>query len=61
MEIMRTIRDAGTTVLVVEQNVQAVLHSADRGYVIDRGLISMAGSAKDLLADPRVREAYLGV
>ncbi|MFD2676223.1 ABC transporter ATP-binding protein [Camelimonas lactis] len=61
MEIMRTIRDAGTTILVVEQNVQAVLRSADRGYVIDRGRIAMAGPAKDLLADPRVQEAYLGV
>lgn len=61
MEIMRTIREAGTTVLVVEQNVQAVLRSADRGYVIDRGKISMEGAAKDLLADPRVQEAYLGV
>lgn len=61
MEIMRTIREAGTTVLIVEQNVQAVLRSADRGYVIDRGRISMEGAAKELLADPQVREAYLGV
>lgn len=61
MEIICSIRTAGTTVLVVEQNVQAVLRAADRGYVIDRGRISMQGSAKDLLSDPRVREAYLGV
>lgn len=61
MQIICSIREAGTTVLVVEQNVQAVLRAADRGYVIDRGRISMEGSAKELLADPRVREAYLGV
>lgn len=61
MQIICSIREAGTTVLVVEQNVQAVLRAADRGYVIDRGRISMTGPAKDLLADTRVREAYLGV
>ena len=61
LEIMRAIRAAGTTVLVVEQNVEAVLRSADRGYVIDRGRIVTEGAAKNLLADPRVREAYLGI
>ncbi|MBE0693306.1 MAG: ABC transporter ATP-binding protein [Aquamicrobium sp.] len=61
METMRRIRDEGTTVLVVEQNVQAVLRSSDRAYVIDRGRIVMDGRSADLLADPRVQDAYLGV
>lgn len=61
LEIMGQIRDAGTTVLVVEQNVQAVLRASDRGYVIDRGRITMEGSSADLLADRRVQEVYLGV
>lgn len=61
LDIMRTIRSMGTTVLVVEQNVQAVLRVADRGYVIERGVITTEGSARELLNDPRVHEAYLGV
>jgi branched-chain amino acid transport system ATP-binding protein len=61
METMRRIRDEGTTVLVVEQNVQAVLRSSDRGYVIDRGRIVMDGRSADLLADPHVQNVYLGV
>jgi branched-chain amino acid transport system ATP-binding protein len=61
METMRRIRDEGTTVLVVEQNVQAVLRSSDRGYVIVRGRIVMDGRSADLLADPHVQNVYLGV
>jgi branched-chain amino acid transport system ATP-binding protein len=45
----------------VEQNVQAVLRSSDRGYVIDRGRIVMDGRSADLLADPHVQNVYLGV
>jgi hypothetical protein len=52
---------AGSVVLVVEQNVQTALRSADRCYVIDRGRIAMEGSAKDLLADSLVPEGHLGV
>lgn len=60
LDIICTIRDMGTTVLVVEQSVQAVLQIADRGYVIERGVITMEGSASELLNDPKVNEAYLG-
>lgn len=61
METMLRIRDEGATVLVVEQNVQAVLRASDRAYVIDRGHIVMEGRSADLLADPHVQDVYLGV
>ena len=61
METMLRIRDEGATVLVVEQNVQAVLRVSDRAYVIDRGQIVMEGRSADLLADPHVQDVYLGV
>jgi branched-chain amino acid transport system ATP-binding protein len=50
----------GTTILLVEQNASRALGLADRGYVMDSGEITMSGEAKSLLADPRVRAAYLG-
>jgi branched-chain amino acid transport system ATP-binding protein len=45
----------------VEQNAQAALQVAHRAYVLETGRITMSGSAKELLADPRVIEAYLGL
>lgn len=59
--ILVDIRRKGTTVLVVEQNVKAVLEIADRGYVLETGEISLDGPGRVLLHDPRVQEAYLGV
>ena len=50
----------GTTVLLVEQNASRALAIADRGYVMESGLVTMTGSGKDLLNDERVRAAYLG-
>ena len=50
----------GVTILLVEQNANRALQLADRGYVMESGLITMTGDAKDLLSDPRVRAAYLG-
>ena len=58
-EISR-LRDAGGTVLVVEQNARAGLGIADRGYVMENGRISASGSSKELLNDRIVQEAYLG-
>lgn len=55
------IRDAGVTVLLVEQNVAQALHIADRAYVLESGDLVLEGAGKDLLTDPRVRTAYLGV
>jgi branched-chain amino acid transport system ATP-binding protein len=52
--------ERGTTILLVEQNASRALGLADRGYVMDSGEITMTGEGKALLADPKVREAYLG-
>ena len=59
-EVVADIHGRGTTVLLVEQNASRALGLADRGYVMDSGEITMSGPAKDLLADPKVRAAYLG-
>ncbi len=60
-DIIARIREAGTTILLVEQNVQVALGMADRGYVLEHGKIVMEGPAKDLLADDHLRKAYLGM
>ena len=59
-EVVADIHSRGTTVLLVEQNASRALGLANRGYVMDSGEITMAGEAKALLADPKVRAAYLG-
>ena len=58
--VIRTINAEGTAVLLVEQNARAALEVAGRGYVMDSGAVTLAGEAKVLLDDPRVRAAYLG-
>jgi branched-chain amino acid transport system ATP-binding protein len=59
-EVIRDVSARGVTVLLVEQNASRALGIADRGYVMESGLVTMTGQAKDLLTDPRVRAAYLG-
>jgi branched-chain amino acid transport system ATP-binding protein len=59
-EVVRDVYAQGVTVLLVEQNASRALAIADRGYVMDSGLITMTGDAKTMLSDPRVRAAYLG-
>ena len=59
-EVVRNVAAEGVTILLVEQNAQRALQIAARGYVMDSGEITMTGTGKDLLVDPRVREAYLG-
>lgn len=59
-DIIKSINEAGTTVLLVEQNANRALHLADRGYVLETGKIVLGGSSKELLNSPEVREAYLG-
>lgn len=59
-EVVREISSEGLTVLLVEQNARLALQAANRGYVMDSGLISMSGDARDMLHDPKVRAAYLG-
>jgi branched-chain amino acid transport system ATP-binding protein len=59
-EVIRTVADKGTTVLLVEQNVFHTLQIADRGYVLENGCITLSGTGKELLDNPHVRRAYLG-
>lgn len=59
-EIIREINASGVTVLLVEQNALAALEEADRGYVLETGRITLTGTGEELLADDRVRKAYLG-
>ena len=59
-EVVRDVYAQGVTVLLVEQNASRALGIADRGYVMDSGLITMSGDAKTMLHDPKVRAAYLG-
>ena len=59
-EVVKNVYDQGVTVLLVEQNASRALQIADRGYVMESGLITMAGDAKVMLNDPKVRAAYLG-
>ncbi|MDR1767317.1 MAG: ABC transporter ATP-binding protein [Propionibacteriaceae bacterium] len=60
MDIIRTVNQRGTTILVVEQNAKAALRIADRAYVLDNGAVTLSGPASQLAGDPRVVEAYLG-
>ena len=59
-EVVREVSAQGVTVLLVEQNASRALQIADRGYVMESGLITMKGDAKQMLSDPKVRAAYLG-
>ncbi len=59
-EIIRTINEQGTTVVLVEQNARQALKVARRAYVLETGTLAVEGAAADLARDPRVREAYLG-
>ena len=61
LEILAQLKEEGMTVLLVEQNARAALSIADRGYVIETGRVTASGSAGALLADSRVRTAFLGV
>jgi branched-chain amino acid transport system ATP-binding protein len=60
-ELIRTLRDQGITILVVEQNARAALSIADQGYVMELGRIVMSGPGSELLSDDRIRQAYLGM
>ena len=59
-EVVADIHSRGTTILLVEQNASRALGLANRGYVMESGLVTMSGDDKALLADPKVRAAYLG-
>ncbi|MEI8168741.1 MAG: ABC transporter ATP-binding protein [Rhodoferax sp.] len=59
-EVVRDVYTQGVTVLLVEQNASRALSIANRGYVMESGIVTMTGDAKEMLNDPKVRAAYLG-
>ena len=59
-EIIQSLHKSGTTILLVEQNAQAALSVADRGYVLETGKVVTTGTGKELLASPAIKKAYLG-
>ncbi len=59
--IIKEINDAGTTILLVEQNAHMALQIADRGYVLETGRIVLSGSAQELFTNEEVKKAYLGI
>jgi branched-chain amino acid transport system ATP-binding protein len=59
-EVIRSLRERGIAVLLVEQNARMALRTADRAYVLETGSIIREGAARDLCDDPAIREAYLG-
>ena len=60
-ELVKRIRASGLTVLIVEQNVQQVLHVVDRAYLLEAGTIRAAGTAAEMLQSDTIKQAYLGV
>jgi branched-chain amino acid transport system ATP-binding protein len=61
LDAVVALKQRGLTVLLVEQNARAALSIADRGYVVETGRITASGRGSELLADPRVQSAYLGI
>jgi branched-chain amino acid transport system ATP-binding protein len=59
-EVVRDVYAQGVTILLVEQNASRALAIANRGYVMESGIVTMSGDAKEMLNDPKVRAAYLG-
>lgn len=59
-DIIREINQQGVTILLVEQNANMALHAANRGYVMETGLITMTGSGQELAANEDIKAAYLG-
>jgi len=59
--VVATLRREGMTILLVEQDVQVALETADRGYVIENGRVAFGGASRDVLANPHVKTAYLGL
>jgi branched-chain amino acid transport system ATP-binding protein len=60
-ELVRSLNKAGITVLLVEQNVRQTLQLADRAYVVEKGQVTLQGSGRELLNDPFVQKAFLGI
>jgi branched-chain amino acid transport system ATP-binding protein len=61
MQIVLDVRAAGVTVLLVEQDVHLALEHADRGYIIESGRVALEGPGRELLGNPDIQKAYLGI
>jgi branched-chain amino acid transport system ATP-binding protein len=61
LRVIRQLHDGGMTVLLVEQNVAVSLRLADRAYVLENGRVVLSGRGDELLGDPRIKEAFLGL
>jgi branched-chain amino acid transport system ATP-binding protein len=61
LEVLAGLRRDGVTILLVEQDVRVALETADRGYVIENGRVGLSGPAREILADPHIKTAYLGI
>jgi len=59
--ILNRLKESGTSMLIIEQNLVKALQIADRGYVLETGKITLAGKSHELLNNPDVRKAYLGI
>ncbi|MBQ7681553.1 MAG: ABC transporter ATP-binding protein, partial [Oscillibacter sp.] len=59
-QIIRNLHGAGSTILLVEQNAQAALSIANRGYVLETGKVVTTGTGRELLESPEIKKAYLG-
>jgi branched-chain amino acid transport system ATP-binding protein len=60
-EALKALRERGVTILLVEQNVNTTLHLVDRAYVLEQGRIVLEGTGEQLLRNPHVQSAYLGI
>jgi branched-chain amino acid transport system ATP-binding protein len=60
LEVIHAVAESGVAVLLVEQNANLALEISERAYVMETGKITLSGTGKDLLHDPKVRSAYLG-
>jgi branched-chain amino acid transport system ATP-binding protein len=58
---LKSIREQGVTIVLVEQNVRHALALADRAFVLETGRVTLSGQASDLAHDPRIRDGYLGL
>jgi len=59
--ILEDLKAKGTSMLIIEQNLVKALNVSDRGYVLENGRVALSGNSQDLLKNPEVRKAYLGV
>ena len=60
-DMIKEINKQGVTILLIEQNANMALSISDKAYVLENGLVSLSGDAKDIAKDDRIRKAYLGI